>query len=134
MQTHPELLAHPENFTREVVKLAENVYQAFGFAASNVYLIVGNDGIVIIDTTESTGAAENVLAEFRKITSLPVNTIIYTHSHRDHVSGATIFAQDHNPDILASNKFSADSLAVATKHPLPTKAMQARTKRQFASR
>lgn len=131
MHTHSELLAHPEYFSKEVVQLAENVYQAFGFAASNVYLIIGDDGVVIIDTTESIGAAENVLAEFRKLTILPIKTIIYTHSHRDHVSGATVFAEDQHPDILASDKFSEDALAVATDHPLPTKAMQARTKRQF---
>lgn len=131
MSTHPELQAHPEYFTKTVVQLADNVYQAFGFAASNVYMIVGDNGVVIIDTTESTGAANNILAEFRKITNLPIHTIIYTHSHRDHVSGATVFAKDQNPEILASNKFSEDSLAVATEHPLPTKAMQMRTKRQF---
>lgn len=131
MQTHPELRAHPEYFKKEVVQLADNVYQAFGFAASNVYMIVGDDGIVIIDTTESIGAAENVLAEFRKISNLPITTIIYTHSHRDHVSGANVFAKDQSPEILASTKFSDDSLAVASAHPLPTKAMQARTKRQF---
>lgn len=131
MQTHPELQAHPEYFSKEVVQLADNVYQAFGFAASNVYMIVGDDGVVIIDTSESTAAATNMLGEFRKITSLPVKTIIYTHSHRDHVSGASVFAKNDSPDILASTRFSDDSLAVATKHPLPTKAMQARTKRQF---
>ena len=131
MQTHPELLTHPEYFSKEVVKLADNVYQAFGFAASNVYMIVGDDGIVIIDTTESTGAATNILGEFRKISSLPIKTIIYTHSHRDHVSGASVFAKDGSPDILASTRFSEDSLAVATDHPLPKIAMQTRTKRQF---
>ncbi len=131
MRTHPELQAHPDYFRKSVVQLADNVYQAFGFAASNAYMIVGDDGVIIIDTTESTGAAENVLAEFRKITNLPVHTIIYTHSHRDHVSGASVFAKDHNPDILASEKFSDDFLAVASDHPLPTQAMQARTKRQF---
>jgi len=130
MQTHPELQAHPAYFKKEIVQLADNVYQAFGFAASNAYMIVGDDGIVIVDTTESIGAAENVLAEFRKITSLPIKMIIYTHSHRDHVSGAKVFANGQT-QILASDKFSDDSLAVATKHPLPTKAMQARTKRQF---
>lgn len=131
MQFHPELQAHPEYFTKEVVKLADNVYQAFGFAASNPYMIVGEDGVIIIDTTESTGAAENVLAEFRKITTLPIKTIIYTHSHRDHVSGATVFARDSNPDILASTQYSDDPLGVATDHPRPRKILQARTKRQF---
>jgi len=131
MQTHPELQAHPEYFRKQIVQLADNVYQAFGYAASNVYMIIGDDGVIVIDTSESIGAAENILVEFRKITDVPINTIIYTHSHRDHVSGAAVFAKDQEPDILASTRFSEDSLAVSTKHPLPTKAMQARTKRQF---
>ncbi|MEP0942420.1 MAG: alkyl/aryl-sulfatase [Rhizobiaceae bacterium] len=128
---HPELKAHPDYFQKEIVKLADNVYQAFGFAASNVYMIVGDDGVIIIDTTETTTAAENVLAEFRKITDLPVKTIILTHSHRDHVSGASVFTEGGNPDILASDKSSEDSLIVATHHPRPAKAQMARTKRQF---
>ncbi len=128
---HPELEAHPRYFQKEVVLLSDNVYQAFGFAASNVYMIVGEDGLIIIDTSESTGAAEAILAEFRKFTNLPVKTIIYTHSHRDHVSGATVFADGAEPEIIASNRFSDDSLIVATEHPRPTRAMQVRTKRQF---
>lgn len=131
MQTHPELLKHPAYFSKEIVQLADNVYQAFGFAASNVYMIIGDTGVIIIDTSESIGAAENILAEFRQITDLPVDTIIYTHSHRDHVSGASVFAEADNPDILASTRYSDDFLAVASKHPIPAKAMQARTKRQF---
>ncbi|MGA0235258.1 MAG: alkyl sulfatase dimerization domain-containing protein [Alphaproteobacteria bacterium] len=129
---HPELKKHPEYFEKQIVQLAENVYMAFGFAASNVYMIVGDKGLVIIDTTETTAAAENILAAFREISDLAVDTIIFTHSHRDHVSGASVFAAaGDNPAILASTKFSDDFLAVATDHPLPTKAMQARTKRQF---
>ena len=128
---HPELQAHPDYFKKEIVALADNVYQAFGFAASNVYMIVGDDGVVIIDTTETTTAAENILAEFRKITDLPVKMIILTHSHRDHVSGARVFAGDSNPQILASARPSGDSLIEEGEHPRPIKAQQMRTKRQF---
>lgn len=128
---HPELRAHPEYFQKEIIQLADNVYMAFGYAASNVYMIVGDDGVIIVDSTETTTAAGNVLAEFRKITDLPVKTIILTHSHRDHVSGASVFAEGGSPDVLASDKSSEDPLIVATKHPRATKAMQMRTKRQF---
>jgi len=69
---HPELKAHPEYFQKEIVQLADNVYQAFGFAASNVYMIIGGDGLIIVDTSETTTAAENILAEFRKISDLPI--------------------------------------------------------------
>ena len=128
---HPELKAHPDYFKREIVQLADNVYQAFGFAASNVYMIVGEDGLIIVDTSETTAAATNILAEFRKISDLPVKTIILTHSHRDHVSGASVFAEGGAPEIIASTRFSDDSLFVASAHPQPVKAMQVRTKRQF---
>ena len=128
---HPELKAHPDYFRKEIVQLADNVYQAFGFAASNVYMIVGDDGLIIIDTTETTAAAKNILAAFRKITDLPVKTIILTHTHRDHVSGAAIFAGDDNPEVIKSDRNSDDPLIDATEHPRATKAMQARTKRQF---
>ena len=128
---HSELKAHPAYFEKKIVQLADNVYQAFGFAASNVYMIIGDDGLIIVDTSETTAAAENILGEFRKITDLPIKTIILTHSHRDHVSGATVFAEGGNPDILASTRFSEDSLFVASDHPQPVKAMQVRTKRQF---
>ena len=128
---HAELKAHPAYFQKDIIKLAENVYMAFGFAASNVYMIVGDDSLVIIDTSETTAAAANILAAFRKISDLPVKTIILTHSHRDHVSGASVFAEDNAPDVITSDKGSEDPLIEETPHPRATKAMQARTKRQF---
>ena len=128
---HAELKAHPAYFQKDIIKLADNVYMAFGFAASNVYMIVGDDSLVIIDTSETTAAAANILAEFRKITDLPVKTIILTHSHRDHVSGASVFAEDNAPQVITSDKGSEDPLIEETPHPRATRAMQARTKRQF---
>jgi len=128
---HAELKAHPDYFRKEIIRLADNVYMAFGFAASNVYMIVGDDSLIIIDTTETTQAAGNILAEFRKITELPVKSIILTHSHRDHVSGASVFAEDYAPEVITSAMGSEDPLIEETPHPRATKAMQARTKRQF---
>ena len=128
---HPELQAHPDYFKKEVVQLADNVYQAYGFAASNVYMIIGDGGVVIVDTTETTTAATNVLAEFRKITALPIKTIILSHSHRDHVSGASVFAEGGTPEILQSARESGDPLLDVKGAPRAAKAMQMRTKRQF---
>ena len=128
---HDELKAHPDYFSKEIIQLADNVYMAFGFAASNVYMIVGDDSLVIIDTTETTQAASNILAEFRKISDLPVKSIILTHSHRDHVSGASVFAEDNAPQVITSAMGSEDPLIEKTPHPRATRAMQARTKRQF---
>ena len=39
-------------FRREVVEVTENVYVAVGFGASNASMVVGESGLIIIDTTE----------------------------------------------------------------------------------
>lgn len=131
MNPNPELVAQSRQFQKQVVQLAPDVYGAIGFSASNVFMLVGDDGLVIIDTTESTKAAENIWAEFRKITTKPVTTIIYTHSHRDHISGASVFAEGGNPEIIVSDIFESDLVGVDDSVPTPVKALLARTKRQF---
>ncbi|MEM7302627.1 MAG: alkyl/aryl-sulfatase [Pseudomonadota bacterium] len=131
MPPHPELIEQNSQFEKQVIELAPNVYGAVGFAASNVYMLIGDDGLVIIDTTETTKAAENIFTEFRKVTDKPVKTIIYTHSHRDHISGATVFAEGVDPEIIAHDGFKSDIVDVDTSRPTPNKAMMARTKRQF---
>ena len=86
MMAHPDLVAHSAQFEKSVIELAPGAWTAVGFAASNVHMIEGADTVTIIDTTESTAAAENILTEFRKLSDKPVGRIIYTHSHRDHIS------------------------------------------------
>ena len=131
MAAHPSLVKHSEEFRKDIIELAPKHYIAVGYAASNVHMIVGDEGVIIIDTTESTKAASNIFAEFRKITDKPVKTIIFTHSHRDHISGASIFAEGGSPEIYASHEFKSDIVAVDDKGPTPTGIMIERTKRQF---
>lgn len=131
MNPNPELIAQNKQFERHLIKLAPEVYGAVGFAASNVYMLIGDDGLLIIDTTETTKAAENILAEFRKVTDKPVKTILYTHSHRDHISGATVFADGGKPEVIAADNFDSDLVDVNDSHPSPGKVLMARTKRQF---
>jgi len=131
MNPNAELVAQNKQFKKQVIQIAPNVYGAVGFAASNVYMLIGDDGLVIIDSTETTKAAQNILVEFRKITDKPVKTIIYTHSHRDHISGATVFAEGGSLEVIASDNFSSDLVATESQHPKPGKALMARTKRQF---
>ena len=131
MAAHPQLIAQNSQFPKELIPLAPNVYSAVGFAASNVHLIVGEAGVIVIDTTETTQAAANILAEFRKICDLPITTIIYTHSHRDHISGATVFAEGQDVELIAADNFSSDLVNVDANRPAPNAALMARTKRQF---
>ncbi|HEU4415299.1 MAG TPA: MBL fold metallo-hydrolase [Candidatus Angelobacter sp.] len=80
-----------------VKKLAEGVYAAIGAdggkAGSNAGFVVGSNGVVVIDTFEDVAPARDLLAEIKKITSLPVRFVVNTHYHLDHTGGNAVFAQ-----------------------------------------
>ncbi len=92
---------HSKEFEKTVHKIGTNVYSAVGFGLANSVMIEGSDGLIIVDTLESTQAAQAVYAEFRKISAKPVKALIYTHNHVDHVMGAGVFAKDSRPDVYA---------------------------------
>lgn len=85
------LKAHSAEFTRRILTPAPGVHVAIGYGIANAILIEGDDGALLVDTTESLEAAREVAAAFAKVTSKPVRAIIYTHSHPDHVQGAAAF-------------------------------------------
>ncbi|MEP3276708.1 MAG: alkyl/aryl-sulfatase [Stappiaceae bacterium] len=125
------LINHNNQFPKSVIELAPGIWSAVGFAASNVHLIEGQNSVTIIDTSESTKAAENILGEFRRRTTKPVGRIIYTHSHRDHISGANIFSPGETVPIFASGNFKSDLVARDENEVSPKEALGRRTRAQF---
>lgn len=97
----PTLDAHTQEFEKRVYKVTDGVYQAVGYAIANSIMIEGDDGIIIVDVTESLESAQEVMAEFRKITDKPVKALIYTHNHADHVFGARGFVPEGDVDVYA---------------------------------
>jgi alkyl sulfatase BDS1-like metallo-beta-lactamase superfamily hydrolase len=70
-------------------ELAPGVYQLRGFDLSNMHVIEGDEGIVVIDPLISTETAAAALALYREHRGeRPVTGLIYTHSHVDHFGGA----------------------------------------------
>ena len=100
-----ELFAHSEEFRREVIRVTDGVYVAVGFALGNAILVEGDDGVVIIDTTEGTDAARDIKAEFDRITTKPVRAVVYTHSHPDHIRGTSVFVGDADAEIYVHESF-----------------------------
>lgn len=64
-----------------------------GHSGSNAGFVIGDDGVLVIDTFEHEDAAHALLAEIRKKTSLPIKFVVNTHYHLDHVTGNAVFAQ-----------------------------------------
>jgi cyclase len=66
----------------------------------NAGFVIGDDGVIVVDTLTTEDAARHLLQEIRKLTSLPVKFIVNTHYHGDHVGGNKVFA-DTGARILA---------------------------------
>ncbi len=58
---------------------------------SNAGFVVTRDGVVVIDALGSPALAQELLAEIRRITPLPVRHVIVTHYHADHIYGLQAF-------------------------------------------
>jgi alkyl sulfatase BDS1-like metallo-beta-lactamase superfamily hydrolase len=70
-------------------ELAPGVYQLRGFDLSNMHVIEGADGIVVVDPLVSAETAAAALALYRKHRGpRPVTGLLYTHSHVDHFGGS----------------------------------------------
>jgi alkyl sulfatase BDS1-like metallo-beta-lactamase superfamily hydrolase len=89
---HPDLKAHGAIFERKIHKIGDNVYSAVGWMDGNCVMVVGDDGVIIVDTGPDLASANEVAAEFRKITDKPVRAVIYTAFHADHINGVKAFA------------------------------------------
>ena len=98
-----------EQFKEQIIRVADNAYVAVGFSVSNVSMIIGDDGVVLVDTGMMGEAAEKIAKEFRKITDKPVKAIIYTHSHGDHTGGAPVFLGAERPQIWAHSNFGSEA-------------------------
>lgn len=106
------------------------VYVASGSTGSNNGIIVGNDGVVVIDTGVSAASEQVEMQELSKITPKPVTTAIVTHSDGDHVNGLavlpvgiTIISQENCKKEMEAAQSAAppQGAQFPAKPPLPTR-------------
>ncbi|MGP4016488.1 alkyl/aryl-sulfatase [Saccharopolyspora sp. 5N708] len=69
-------------------EVVEGIYQVRGFDLSNMTVIEGDQGILVIDPLLSAETAAAALGLYRSIRGdRPVTGVLYTHSHADHFGG-----------------------------------------------
>jgi len=67
----------------EIEQVNGNVYKIWG-AGGNTTVFIRDNDVVLVDT-KLPNSGEQILAEVRKVTDLPIGMIINTHSHPDHM-------------------------------------------------
>jgi cyclase len=75
-------------------------------AGSNAGFVIGDDGVAVVDTFQSSAAAAQLLAAVRERTKLPVRFVVDTHYHLDHVAGNGVF-RDAGATIVAQRNVRA---------------------------
>jgi len=96
LDDEPPDTAHPNLWRQSqltriagLFELAPGFYQLRGFDLSNMQVVEGEEGIVVIDPLVSAETAAAALALYREYRGeRPVTGLIYTHSHVDHFGGA----------------------------------------------
>ncbi len=86
---NPSLWRHMTHLKRHgLFEVTKNVWQVRGFDVSNMTVIRGNTGWIIIDPLTSVEAAKAAMELVNAtLGTRPVSAVLYSHSHGDHFGG-----------------------------------------------
>jgi cyclase len=75
-------------------ELAAGVFARVGVhpLQPNSGIVVGDGGVLVVDSGYSAAAGRELLADIRRVTSLPVTCVVISHHHFDHAWGNEVFA------------------------------------------
>jgi alkyl sulfatase BDS1-like metallo-beta-lactamase superfamily hydrolase len=109
---HPSLWRQSRlNRIAGLFEIAPGFYQLRGFDLSNMHVVEGERGILVIDPLISAECAAAALAFYRRHRGeRPVTGLLYTHSHIDHFGGAkgiisAAEVEEHGIPVLAPTGF-----------------------------
>lgn len=91
--------ADVEEKTVSFDKLAEGVYAYTAEGDPNTGIIIGDDGVMVIDTQATPDMAQDVIRRIREVTDKPIKYVVLSHYHAVRVLGASAYNADH---IIAS--------------------------------
>jgi cyclase len=84
---------------RTVTKLAEGVYEIRHpdapdtFPQSNTTVVIGDEAVLVVDSTYLPSAAKEDIAQIKQWTNKPVRYLLNTHWHFDHTMGNAAYAE-----------------------------------------
>ena len=115
-------------------KVADGLYQVRGFDISNMSIIEGQNGYIVIDPLTTAEVAKAGIALVREnVGDKPIVAVIYTHSHADHYGGVRGIVEQEQVDsgkvkIIAPDGFLEYAVS---ENVIAGNAMQRRALYQF---
>jgi len=77
------------------IKLADNAYCLTAEGDPNTGVIIGDDGVMVIDTRATPVMAEDVIRHVRGVTEKPIRYVLLSHYHAVRVMGASAYKAQH---------------------------------------
>lgn len=84
------------------VKLSENAYAYTAEGDPNSGVIIGDDGVMVIDTTATPIMAQELIRHIRSVTDKPIKYVVLSHYHAVRVLGASAYFEHGAQQIIAS--------------------------------
>lgn len=93
-----KLIQHGASLGRKLHRVTDRVYCQMGSCLGNSTMVLGKDGMIVVDTGDCVQQSVEQLEDFRTVTDRQVSALIYTHSH--YAFGSRTYVPAGNDDAL----------------------------------
>jgi glyoxylase-like metal-dependent hydrolase (beta-lactamase superfamily II) len=99
----------------ETVKVADGVHAFIArqtespLVSGNSLVVIGDDGVLVVDTGHFPSGTRKMIAQIRKLTPLPVRFVVNTHWHGDHNAGNSVYAEAFPRAVFISTKATREA-------------------------
>ncbi len=83
-------------------QLSENAYAYTAEGDPNSGVVIGDDGVLIVDTTATPAMAQDLIAKIRSVTDKPIKYVVLSHYHAVRVLGASAYFAEGAQQVIAS--------------------------------
>ncbi len=74
--------------------------------SGNVVAVIGDDGVLVVDSGRFPTLARRMVAEIRRKTDKPIRYLVHTHWHLDHMAAASVFREAFPDLTVVSTPFT----------------------------
>lgn len=83
-------------------QLSANAYAYTAEGDPNSGVVIGDDGVLIVDATATPAMAQDLIAKVRSVTDKPIKYVVLSHYHAVRVLGASAYFKEGCQQVIAS--------------------------------